>query len=418
MSSENIYSLSVNVKAASKCWTLYVHHSAQPWISTNFIWDGSMKEKLKHHHHHNSRALSIKTNWPFYLSWYAVQWAASYSFLQLIFLLHPVCLIKGCFEAWTYCSCIQMFPICIVRWSATPVPNKAVCICVFVCVRACLHACVCLYRSTRVHGIDIPSERRQGGLSPNGAPMARSVSAFGPMDEAPPHKRYLPISGSLPSRLNETPVSPSTNQWQRWAVQVLCSFHFRLSLNQLAFLIMVVTTWHNIITLICEECMNASPGFRSSSTMAASNCPKWVNNLNRHLIKVTAQLVCWPRPRQYRKRTHYEKISRSHYPLNHTYISPPTQDPLSMDWHLHNPEPVTVPYLSPLVLWKELESLLENEGDSVITEADMVDHHPIIYWNLIWYFRRLNLPSNLPGLILTSDHCNRDSQVRHAYKCW
>uniref|UniRef100_A0A3P9Q2C4 DENN domain containing 4A n=1 Tax=Poecilia reticulata TaxID=8081 RepID=A0A3P9Q2C4_POERE len=88
--------------------------------------------------------------------------------------------------------------------------------------------------------------------------------------------------------------------------------------------------------------------------------------------------------------------------------------PGSMDWQLHNPEPVTVPYLSPLVLWKELESLLENEGDPVIAEADMVDHHPIIYWNLLWYFRRLDLPSNLPGLILTSEHCNRDSQVpRH-----
>uniref|UniRef100_A0A7N8YIF9 DENN domain containing 4A n=1 Tax=Mastacembelus armatus TaxID=205130 RepID=A0A7N8YIF9_9TELE len=91
-----------------------------------------------------------------------------------------------------------------------------------------------------------------------------------------------------------------------------------------------------------------------------------------------------------------------------------SQDPLSMEWRLHNPEPVTVPYLSPLVLWKELESLLENEGDPVITEADMVDHHPIIYWNLVWYFRRLDLPSNLPGLILTSEHCNRDSQIpRH-----
>ncbi|XP_034053428.1 C-myc promoter-binding protein-like [Gymnodraco acuticeps] len=89
-------------------------------------------------------------------------------------------------------------------------------------------------------------------------------------------------------------------------------------------------------------------------------------------------------------------------------------DPLNMEWRLHNPEPVTVPYLSPLVLWKELESLLENEGDSVITEADMVDQHPIIYWNLVWYFRRLDLPSNLPGLMLTSEHCNRGSQVpRH-----
>ncbi|KAJ7994568.1 hypothetical protein DPEC_G00250810 [Dallia pectoralis] len=88
-------------------------------------------------------------------------------------------------------------------------------------------------------------------------------------------------------------------------------------------------------------------------------------------------------------------------------------DPLSvdMDWRLHHPDPVTVPYLSPLVLWKELESLLENEGDPVITASDMVDQHPIIYWNLVWYFRRLDLPSNLPGLILTSEHCNRGSTV-------
>ncbi|XP_029353425.1 C-myc promoter-binding protein-like isoform X2 [Echeneis naucrates] len=148
-------------------------------------------------------------------------------------------------------------------------------------------------QASRVQCINIPPECQPGVLSP-GAPMARSVSAFGPLDAAPRPSCRVPTSGSLPSRLNET------------------------------------------------------------------------------------------------------------------------TDPLSMEWRLHNPEPVTVPYLSPLVLWKELESLLENEGDPVITEADMVDHHPIIYWNLVWYFRRLELPSNLPGLILTSEHCNRDSQMhRH-----
>ncbi|KAM3625544.1 uncharacterized protein V6R79_013772 [Siganus canaliculatus] len=142
-------------------------------------------------------------------------------------------------------------------------------------------------RSTRAHGISIPSERRQGV-------MARSVSVFCPLEGTSRLNRCVPTSGSLPSHLNEA------------------------------------------------------------------------------------------------------------------------TDPLCVEWPLHNPEPVTVPYLSPLVLWKELESLLENEGDPVITEADMVDHHPIIYWNLVWYFRRLDLPSNLPGLILTSEHCNRDSQVpRH-----
>uniref|UniRef100_A0A8K9V7R3 DENN domain containing 4A n=1 Tax=Oncorhynchus mykiss TaxID=8022 RepID=A0A8K9V7R3_ONCMY len=95
----------------------------------------------------------------------------------------------------------------------------------------------------------------------------------------------------------------------------------------------------------------------------------------------------------------------------HRHLTPPLVD---MEWRLHHPEPITVPYLSPLVLWKELESLLENEGDPVITVSAVVDHHPIIYWNLVWSFRRLDLPSNLPGLILTSEHCNRGSTVpRH-----
>ncbi|XP_058150347.1 C-myc promoter-binding protein isoform X5 [Dasypus novemcinctus] len=89
-------------------------------------------------------------------------------------------------------------------------------------------------------------------------------------------------------------------------------------------------------------------------------------------------------------------------------------DSLELEWHLPSPDPITVPYLSPLVVWKELESLLENEGDHAITVADFVDHHPIVFWNLVWYFRRLDLPSNLPGLILSSEHCNKYSKIpRH-----
>lgn len=70
-----------------------------------------------------------------------------------------------------------------------------------------------------------------------------------------------------------------------------------------------------------------------------------------------------------------------------------------------------MPYLSPLVLHKELESLLENEGEQVIHTSKFINQHPIIFWNLVWYFRRLDLPSNLPGLILTSEHCNDGVQV-------
>uniref|UniRef100_A0A8C1R9E5 DENN/MADD domain containing 4C n=1 Tax=Cyprinus carpio TaxID=7962 RepID=A0A8C1R9E5_CYPCA len=76
-----------------------------------------------------------------------------------------------------------------------------------------------------------------------------------------------------------------------------------------------------------------------------------------------------------------------------------------------NPKPVSVPYLSPLVLRKELESLLENEGDQVIYTHKFLSQHPIIFWNLVWYFRRLDLPSVLPGLILTSEHCNNGVQL-------
>ncbi|XP_077049432.1 C-myc promoter-binding protein isoform X1 [Siphateles boraxobius] len=80
-----------------------------------------------------------------------------------------------------------------------------------------------------------------------------------------------------------------------------------------------------------------------------------------------------------------------------------------------DPEPVTVPYLSPLVLWKELESLLENEGDQAISSAAIVDHHPIVFWNLVWCFRRLDLPSSLPGLYLSSKHYSNDARPLQSF---
>ncbi|XP_053907115.1 DENN domain-containing protein 4B [Cuculus canorus] len=67
-------------------------------------------------------------------------------------------------------------------------------------------------------------------------------------------------------------------------------------------------------------------------------------------------------------------------------------------------ERVAFAYLSPLVLRKELESLVENEGGEFLAQPELVDSHPIIYWNLVWYFQRLGLPSNLPRLLLGSQH--------------
>ena len=47
-----------------------------------------------------------------------------------------------------------------------------------------------------------------------------------------------------------------------------------------------------------------------------------------------------------------------------------------------NPKPVSVPYLSALVLRKELETMLENEGDQVHTHTLSLTHsvtHSFIY---------------------------------------
>ncbi|KAG9345325.1 hypothetical protein JZ751_009871 [Albula glossodonta] len=74
------------------------------------------------------------------------------------------------------------------------------------------------------------------------------------------------------------------------------------------------------------------------------------------------------------------------------------------------PPLVTVAYLSPLVLRKELESLLENEGEAVLSQGQLLDSHSIIFWNLVWYFQRLGLPSNLLQLIRSSQLASQLTQ--------
>uniref|UniRef100_A0A8C9VLL1 DENN domain containing 4B n=1 Tax=Scleropages formosus TaxID=113540 RepID=A0A8C9VLL1_SCLFO len=77
----------------------------------------------------------------------------------------------------------------------------------------------------------------------------------------------------------------------------------------------------------------------------------------------------------------------------------------------HSVPLVTVAYLSPLVLRKELESLLENEGEAVLSQGQLLDNHSIIFWNLVWYFQRLGLPSNLLQLLHSSELTTQLSQV-------
>lgn len=64
--------------------------------------------------------------------------------------------------------------------------------------------------------------------------------------------------------------------------------------------------------------------------------------------------------------------------------------------------PVSVPYLSPLVLWKEVENVIENEGETCLKSPSFVSEHPIIFWNLVWYFNRLDLPNYMGGLLLAA----------------
>ncbi|XP_062897836.1 DENN domain-containing protein 4B-like isoform X1 [Mobula hypostoma] len=81
------------------------------------------------------------------------------------------------------------------------------------------------------------------------------------------------------------------------------------------------------------------------------------------------------------------------------------------------PERVKVAYVSPLVLRKEVESLLENEGDSVLSQVELIDNHPIIFWNLVWYFQRLELPHHLLRLVLTSRHARATPQEPPVWVC-
>lgn len=79
-------------------------------------------------------------------------------------------------------------------------------------------------------------------------------------------------------------------------------------------------------------------------------------------------------------------------------------------------DPLTVPYLSPLVLRKEVENVLEHEGDECLLSPGFVDHHPILYWNLMWYFKRLNLPSHLPELSLQASSLMRGREIPEQWK--
>lgn len=62
---------------------------------------------------------------------------------------------------------------------------------------------------------------------------------------------------------------------------------------------------------------------------------------------------------------------------------------------------LSVPYLNPLVLRKELENVLMHFGDDVLCKLDFVDEHAIIYWNLMWFMERIGVQTHLSQLFYT-----------------
>lgn len=60
----------------------------------------------------------------------------------------------------------------------------------------------------------------------------------------------------------------------------------------------------------------------------------------------------------------------------------------------------TVPYLNPLVLRKELENVMAEEGDSSLRKTSFAEEHPIIYFNLLWFMERIDVTTHLPNLIV------------------
>ncbi|XP_050536920.1 DENN domain-containing protein Crag isoform X2 [Daktulosphaira vitifoliae] len=79
---------------------------------------------------------------------------------------------------------------------------------------------------------------------------------------------------------------------------------------------------------------------------------------------------------------------------------------------------ITVPYLNPLVLRKELESILAAEGDVSLTHYKFVDEHPIIYWNLVWIFERIDVPSHISGLCLNAASILGDRDITTFHSIW
>lgn len=74
-------------------------------------------------------------------------------------------------------------------------------------------------------------------------------------------------------------------------------------------------------------------------------------------------------------------------------------------------EPHKVPYLNPLVLRKELENIMGQEGHAVLARPQFVTEHPIIYWNLVWFLERADINTQLSALCAKVGETERENSV-------
>lgn len=72
---------------------------------------------------------------------------------------------------------------------------------------------------------------------------------------------------------------------------------------------------------------------------------------------------------------------------------------------LKQSDSLSIPYLNPLVLRKELENILTQESDIALLKSNFIDEHPIIYWNLVWIMERIDVNTHLPNLCLPQQVC-------------
>ncbi|WKY05599.1 hypothetical protein Q1695_006083 [Nippostrongylus brasiliensis] len=108
-----------------------------------------------------------------------------------------------------------------------------------------------------------------------------------------------------------------------------------------------------------------------------------------------------------------EKPSTSWYRLNVFDADAENPSNLSPD-PIQDTQDICVSYISPLVLRREVETLLASDLWA-LKDPNIMTTHPVVYWNLVFYLRRLALPTHLYMWIAPRVHlrCVYDRPLDH-----